>query len=123
MIKKNRRYVQAQGPISYTCAKCKKEYTTRTRLKIHIAFSHYKEKLMKTYSGTTCGICERETETNKHLIKHVAFKHDTVIAYLLGKDGLFLPRKIVKNQPIIGATEPAKVESENEEDLEAEESP
>ena len=118
IIKKNRRYVQAQGPISYTCAKCKKEYTTRTRLKIHIAFSHYREKLMKTYTGTTCGICERKTETNKLLIKHVAFKHDTVIAYLLGKEGLTLPRKIVKEQPTSAPTEATKDKTNDEEDAE-----
>ena len=115
-IKKTQNDVKSHGPMNYTCAKCKKEYTTRTRLKIHIAFSHYREKLMKTYSGTTCGICEKKTETNKLLIKHVAFKHDTVIAYLLGKEGLILPRKIVKEQLTTAAREAAKEKTDDEED-------
>lgn len=78
---------------SYYCAKCKSGFQKHLQLKIHIAFSHFKEKLMKTNPGNVCGICEHTAENNDDLLKHVAEKHDSTIAYLLGKEGLTLPRK------------------------------
>ena len=120
-IKATEEYIIKKSDLnSYNCGKCKKVYRTRTRLKTHIAFSHYKEKLMKTYSGTSCGICERVVESNKLLLKHVAFKHDSVLAYLLGKDGLVLPRKFPKNPQNLAHITPAKEKSENEDEDEGE---
>ena len=104
--------IKPAGWNNYSCGKCKKAYRTRIRLKYHLAFYHYKDKLMKTYAGTVCGICEKVCESNQLLLRHVAFKHDSVIAYLLGKEGLLLPRKLKKNEQVVLNVKPEDEESE-----------
>ena len=68
----------SKAPAKNSCPICPTNCPTTDSVLVHIATSHYKDQLLKSYTvenPTTCKICVKNFQSCYHLLRHVVLIH------------------------------------------------